>query len=68
MLIVGATAVVRQAMKGKGSPWVIKLLKKDAPKLAAVALANRVARIAWKMMITGQAYDPEPLMRELPGA
>ena len=66
VLIVGATAVVKQAMKGKGSPWVIKLLKKDAPKLAAVALANRVARIAWKMMITGEAYDPEPLMRELP--
>jgi transposase len=68
VLIVGATAVVQQAMKGKGSPWLIKLLKKDAPKLAAVALANRVARIAWKMMISGEPYDPEPLMRELPAA
>lgn len=68
VLIVGATAVVKQAMKGKGSPWVIKLLKKERPKLAAVALANRVARIAWKMMLTGEAYDPEPLMRELPTA
>lgn len=66
VLIVGATAVVKQAMRGKGSPWVLKLLQKDRPKLAAVALANRVARIAWKMMITGEAYDPEPLMRELP--
>lgn len=66
VLICGATAVVNQARKGKGSPWLIRLLKKDAPKLAAVALANRVARIAWKMMITGEAYDPAPLMRELP--
>lgn len=65
-LIVGATAVVKQAQRGKGSPWLIKLLKKDAPKLAAVALANRVARIAWRMMLSGEAYDPKPLMRELP--
>lgn len=66
VLIVGATAVVKQAMKGKGSPWVLKLLQKQRPKLAAVALANRVARIAWRMMISGEAYDPAPLMRELP--
>lgn len=68
ILICGATAVVKQAKRGKGSPWLIKLLKKERPKLAAVALANRVARIAWKMMITGEPYDPAPLMRELPTA
>lgn len=68
VLIVGATAVVKQAIKGNGSPWVLKLLKKERPKLAAVALANRVARIAWKMMLTGADYDPAPLMRELPAA
>ncbi|RJF63383.1 IS110 family transposase, partial [Rhodopseudomonas palustris] len=26
-------------------------------KLAAVALANKIARIAWKMMMTEQTYD-----------
>jgi transposase len=68
VLVVGATAVLGPIAKGAGlrSPWLLKLLEKDKPKLAAVALANRVARIAWKMMVTGEAYDPKRLMRELP--
>jgi transposase len=46
-LVVGATAHIQQVRRGraKGSPW-----------LAAVALANKTARIAWKMMITGESY------------
>jgi transposase len=59
-LVAGATAVIRQVRAGKPSPWpwLTELLKKKAPKLAAVALANKLARIAWKMMICGEAYDP----------
>lgn len=59
-LVAGATAVIRQVRAGKPAPWpwLTELLKKKAPKLAAVALANKLARIAWKMMISGQAYDP----------
>ena len=38
------------------SPWLIDLLKRKPPKLAAVALANKIARIAWKMMMSGEAY------------
>jgi len=30
--------------------------KRKSPKLAAVALANKIARIAWKMMMSGEAY------------
>jgi len=33
-------------------------LKRKPPKLAAVALANKNARIAWKLMASGQHYDP----------
>jgi transposase len=67
-LVVGATSVIQQLVKGRGprSPWLLKLLQKDKPKLAAVALANRVARIAWRMMISGEDYDPARLMRDLP--
>jgi transposase len=59
VLVAGATAVIKQAMCGRGhpSPWLVALLKRKPPKLAAVALANKNARIAWKLMVTGERYD-----------
>jgi transposase len=58
VLVAGATAVIQQAKHGRGhpSPWLIALLKRKPPKLAAVALANKIARIAWKLMVTGESY------------
>ena len=40
----------------RASPWLVELLKRKSPKLAAVALANKMARIAWKLMVTGENY------------
>jgi transposase len=59
VLVAGATAVIKQARRGRGhpSPWLVALLKRKPPKLAAVALANKNARIAWKLMVTGESYD-----------
>ena len=59
VLVVGATSVVKQAQRGKGhpSPWLLALLKRKPAKLVAVALANKTARIAWKLMVSGQRYD-----------
>ena len=59
VLVAGATAVIQQAKRGLGhpSPWLIALIKRKPPKLAAVALANKNARIAWKLMATGESYD-----------
>jgi transposase len=59
VLVAGATAVIQQAKRGRGhpSPWLLALLKRKPPKLAAVALANKNARIAWKLMVTGESYD-----------
>src|SRR3984893_5987857 len=59
VLVAGATAVIQQARRGRGraSPWLLALLARKPPKLAAVALANKIARIAWKLMTTGESYD-----------
>jgi transposase len=60
VLVVGATAVIQHVRRGgRGSPWIIDLLKRKPPKLAAVALANKIARIAWKLMVTGESYAPK---------
>lgn len=65
LLVVGATAVIWQARRGNSrsaSPWLLALLKRKPPKLAAIALANKIARIAWKLMTTGQSYQPHRLL------
>jgi transposase len=58
-LIVGATAVVRQVRRGRGHPssWLVQLVRRKPPKLAAVALANKTARIAWRLMVSGEHYN-----------
>jgi transposase len=58
-LVLGATSVIKQVSTGKGSPspWLRDLVARKPPKLAAVALANKVARIAWKLMVSGERYD-----------
>ena len=57
LLVVGAMAVVRRAMQGSAKrPWVTQLLARKKPKVAAVALANKNARIIWAMMATGEPY------------
>ena len=35
---------------------VIRLRQRRPPLVVAVALANKTARIAWKMMVTGETY------------
>src|SRR5437588_2707253 len=62
LLVVGALAVIRYAQKhGTKRPWLVHLLARRAPKIAAVALANKMARMIWAMMITGERYR-EPMV------
>jgi transposase len=56
LLVVGATSVIKQAQRGRGPAWLLALLKRRPAKVVAVALANKMARIAWAMMVSGQAY------------
>jgi transposase len=59
LLVTGATAVIRFATRPgnkHASAWLLKLLQNKPRKLVAVALANKMARIAWAMMKSGEAY------------
>ena len=45
---------------------MINLLQRKSPQLVAVALANKIARIAWKLMVSGETYrqsegNPQPV-------
>jgi transposase len=57
LLVNGATAVIQHAKPGRASPWLLDLLARKPKKLAAVALANKMARIAWVVMTRGQTYQ-----------
>lgn len=64
LLVVGATAVIWQTRRGAARrpiAWLVALLERKAPKLAAVALANRMARVAWKLMASDEVYHPARL-------
>ena len=62
LLVLGATAVIQHAKPGRPttSQWLLNLLSRKPRKLAAVALANKMARIVWAMMTSGEAYRPRP--------
>lgn len=63
VLVAGATGVIRHVRRGRGaaSPWLVDLLKRKRPKLAAVALANKIVRIASKLMVSGDIYRAKPV-------
>jgi transposase len=56
LLIIGAQSVLRWARPGKSSAWIIALMGRRPRKVAAVALANKMARIAWALMARGERY------------
>jgi transposase len=57
MLIVGAMAVIRYAKRhGTKRRWLVQLMQRRSTKVAAVALANKTARIIWALMTSGERY------------
>jgi len=56
LVVLGATAVIRFAKPGHGSPWLLNLLARKPKKFAAIALANKMARTLWAMMVSGEVY------------
>ncbi len=63
LLVVGAMAVIRYAKPGSKSAtaWLLQLLERRPRKVAAIALANKMARIIWAMMARGEAYRHQPV-------
>ena len=61
LLIHGARSVIRTARlkDDRLSRWVIRIAQRRHPNVAAVALANKTARIAWAMLRRGVDYEPD---------
>ena len=63
LLMAGALSVIRRAKQVGYTrrPWLTKLLERRSTKIAAIALANKIARTAWAMMTQGTVYkEPVP--------
>jgi transposase len=62
MLVVGAMAVIYAERHGTKRPWLVQLFARRPAKVAAVALANKNARMVWALMTSGERYrEPMPL-------
>ena len=61
MLVCGCTSALRVAAKYKGAlaEWMIAMKTKKPERHAAVALANKLARICWAIMSTGECFREE---------
>jgi len=61
LLVVGATAVSRHARRGATvSPWLTGLLARRPAKVAAIALANKMARVIWALLTKGGVFTRRP--------
>jgi len=58
LLVIGAMAVIKRAKQLGHTryPWLAPLMERRSIKVAAVALANKNARIVWAMMARGETY------------
>jgi transposase len=57
LLVVGAMAVIRYARQhGTKRLWLAQLMGRRPTKVAAIALANKIARMVWAMMVRGERY------------
>ena len=58
LFTAGALAVIRYARihGSQHRPWLTALLARKPTKVAAIALANKIARMAWAMMAKGECY------------
>ena len=67
LLVAGAMAVIRQAKRRETTnrPWLDELMARKPTKVAAVALANKMARMAWVLLEHGGTYQ-QPAVVAMP--
>jgi transposase len=60
LLVNGAMSVLC-SKRAKQDPWLVRLLETKARKVAAVALANKMARLAWAVMVRQEDFRARPV-------
>jgi len=65
LLVLGATSLLRVVGRRKGAlrDWLVALLARKPARLVTVALANKLARIIWAVMTTGETFRMEIFAR-----
>lgn len=64
LLVAGAMSMIIRA-KQLGftrHPWLSRLLERKPMMVAAIALANKIGRMIWALMVKGERFDPAKLM------
>ena len=69
LLVLGATAVIRHVRRREEitDPWLRRMLAEKPAKLVAVALANKMARIIWALMVKNESYRAPMAMSAVAG-
>ena len=63
LLIVGATSILKLFRRGLKLPaWITSLMSRRPFKVVAVALANKITRTIWALMVKGGCYETPSIM------